>query len=398
MAELEKYRDQVYVCTRCGQCGVKYDYSEKVFGVCPPGEHSAGFYTNLPSGRLGIALEIFEGNLTLSDLSGAPVEAIYECTLCANCREKCESISMETLKPLIDIPAIVKALRADLFAAGVEVPEGVMRYGEAVEKTYNSFGAPTEKRADWLLPEIKVAKDADTVFFAGCHAAYQAPEVAQATAKILNKAGIEFSILGKDEHCCGDLLIMTGQLPLAREVARYNWERLKDKRVIISCALCYRCCEDEYPKLLGEEFKLDTYHIIEILAELIEDGELKFKGKKGKTKEKVTYHDPCELGRELKIYDEPRIIIEAIPGIELVELERNRENTWCCGGGGGLKGVDYDMAVEIGKDKVEEALATSAKRIVSACPSCKININDAIKAVGADLKAIDITELVVEAL
>ncbi|MGW8178642.1 MAG: (Fe-S)-binding protein [bacterium] len=304
---------------------------------------------------------------------------------------------METLKPLIDVPAIVKALRADLFAAGVEVPDGVMRFGEAVEKTYNIFGAPMEKRADWLLPEIKVATDADTVYFPGCHAAYQAPEIAQATAKILNKAGIEFSILGKDEHCCGDLLIMTGQLPLAREVARYNWERLRDKRVITSCAHCYRSFQDEYPKLLGKEYQIDAYHTVEILVELIEDGELKFK-KKGKTKEKVSYHDPCELGRELKMYDEPRIILEALPGIELVEMERNRGKTWCCGGGGVLKGVDYNMAVEIGTDKVEQALATGAKRIVSACPSCKTNINDAIRLVGADLKAIDITELVLESL
>ena len=91
---------------------------------------------------------------------------------------------------------------------------------------------------------------------------------------------------------------------------------------------------------------------------------------------------------------QPRQVIQSIPGIELVEMERNRENTWCCGGGGGLKGVNYDMSVEIGKDKVKEALATGAKRIISACPSCKTNINDAIRAVGADLKAIDITELV----
>ncbi|MFC2009683.1 heterodisulfide reductase-related iron-sulfur binding cluster, partial [Chloroflexota bacterium] len=117
-------------------------------------------------------------------------------------------------------------------------------------------------------------------------------------------------------------------------------------------------------------------------------------------REKLTYHDPCELGREMKMYDEPRIIIEAIPGVELVEMVRNRERTWCCGGGGGLKGVNFDMAVEIGMDKVKEALATGAKKIVSACPSCKININDAIRAAGAEaeIKAIDITELVVEAL
>jgi len=372
-----------------------YSSDEKVFRVCPAGEHSPGFWTNFPPGRLAVALEILEGNLNLSD---APVEALYDCTLCANCVQNCGAINLETSMPLIDIPAIVKALRADIFTAGVEVPEGVVGFGEAVEKKCNVFGAPKEERADWLLPEIKVATDSDTVFFPGCLAAYRVPEIARATAKILNKAGIEFSILGEEECCCGAPLIMTGQLPLAREMAQHNWERLKNKRVITSCAEGFRCFEEEYPKLLGEEYKLNTYHIVEILAELIEDGKLKFKSKKGKTKERVTYHDPCAIGRGMKVYDEPRIIIEAIPGVELVEMTRNRENAWCCGGGGGVKHANPDLSLEIGKDKVEEALATGAKRIISACPSCKTNINDAIKAIGADLKAIDITELVVEAL
>ena len=391
MSELEKYLRGVNGCVRCGICRTKYNPDEKIFRVCPTGEHSAGFWTNFPVGRVGVALDILEGNLSLSD---APVEAIYECTLCANCRQVCGALDMTTFKPLVDVPAITKAMRADLFAAGVEVPEGVAMFGEAIEKTYNIFGAPMEERADWLLPEIKVETDADTVYFPGCLAAYRVPEIAQATAKILNKLGIKFSILGEEEYCCGDPLIMTGQLLLAREVARHNWERLKDKRVITSCAGCYRCFDDEYPKLLGEEFKIDVIHTCMLLSDLIEEGKIKFKGE---IREKVTYHDPCELGRELKIYEEPRIVIESIPGIELVEITRNRENTWCCGGGGGLKGVNYDLALEIGKDKVEEAMATGAKTIVSACPSCKININDAIKATGTGLRAIDITELVAEA-
>jgi len=394
MAELEKYRTQVYSCLRCGVCRNKYNWDEKIFRGCPAGEHSGGFWINFSTGRVGVALDIMEGRLNISD---APVEAIYQCLLCANCREICGAMSMDSFQPLIDQPAIIKALRADMFAAGVEVPQGVVMLGEAVERTYNIFGAPQEERADWLTPDIKVATDADTVFFPGCLIAYRAPEIARATAKILNKAGIEFSIMGEEEYCCGNPLIMTGQLQLAREMAKYNYEHLKGKRIIISCPGCARCFEDEYPKLLGEEYKLDSYHIVEILTELIEDGDLKFK-KKGKTREKVTYHDPCELGRELKIYDEPRIILEALPGIELIEMERNKDKTWCCGGGGVLKGVDYNMAVEIGTDKVEQALVTGAKRIVSACPSCKTNINDAIRATGADLKAIDITELVLELL
>ncbi|MFC2009771.1 hypothetical protein ACFLT3_02455, partial [Chloroflexota bacterium] len=154
-------------------CSSKYDYDKKVYRSCAVGEHSAGFWTNLPAGRTAIALEIIDGNLTLSDLTNVSIEAIYECTLCANCRQQCGALDLETFEPVIDIPAIVKALRADIFAAGVEVPEGVARFGEAIEKTYNIFGAPKEERADWLLPEIKVATYADTVFFPGCLAAYR---------------------------------------------------------------------------------------------------------------------------------------------------------------------------------------------------------------------------------
>jgi len=393
--ELEKHIRSIYGCTRCGVCVHKYNpwgYKK----VCPVREHTVGLEPYTSRGKNQIAIGVLEGNI---EMTSELAEIAYTCLLCANCRQACGAIDMETFKPLIDVPSMVKALRADMFAAGVEVPEGVVKMGEAVERTYNIYGAPREERADWLTPDIKVATDADTIFFPGCLISYRNPEIAQATAKILNKVGIEFSIMGEEEYCCGNPLIMTGQLPLAREVARYNYERLKGKRVITTCAGCYRCFEHEYPTLLGEEYKLDTYHIMEILVELIEDGELKFQ-KKGKKREKVTYHDPCELGREMKVYDEPRIIIEAIPGVELVEMERNREYTWCCGGGGVVKGVNFDLAVDIGTDKVKEALATGAKKIVSACPSCKTNINDAIRAAGAEaeIKAIDITELVLEAL
>jgi len=395
MSELEKVRTQVYRCIRCGVCRAKYSHADKIFRVCPSGEHSAGFWRNFGTGRVGIALELFEGTLAFSDITPATVEAIYDCTLCANCREKCGALDMKTGKPLIDTPAIVKALRADLFDAGVEVPEAVNKFSEAIEKTKNIFGAPREEISDWLSPEIKVDKDADTVFFPGCLIAYRSPEIAQATARILNKLGIKFAILGEDEQCCGNPMLMVGNLFLARDLMRHNYELMQGKKVIASCAGCYRTFKEEYPKLLGEEYKLDAIHIVDLLTELIEAGKIKLNKV---SEQKVVYHDPCELGREMKVYDQPRKIIQSIPGIELVELERNRDNSWCCGGGGGVKGTNPDLSLVIGKDKVEEALATGAKTIVSACPSCKTNVNDAIKATGADLKAIDITELVAEAL
>ncbi len=397
MGQLEKYRQRVYRCTRCGTCRAKYNNAEKIFRVCPAGEHTSGFWINFPSGRVQMGLEVMEGRLTYTP---AAVKAIYDCLLCGNCRETCGALDMATFTPMIDHPAITKAMRADIFASGIPVPEAVTQYGNAIEKTHNVLMAAPEERASWLTPDIKVTKNANTVYFPGCLAAYRAPEVARATAKILNALGIKFDVIGEDEFCCGNPLIMTGQLDLAREVARHNAEQLKGKRIITACAGCFRTFTDEYPGLLGEESdKINCVHIVQVLAEQIQAGKLKFKAHKGK-KEKVTYHDPCELGRIMKVYDEPRIIINAIPGVELVEMARNKERTWCCGGGGGVKGTNPDLSLEVGKDKVKETLATGAKRIISACPSCKININDAIRKMGkeAEIKTIDITELVVEAL
>jgi heterodisulfide reductase subunit D len=391
MAELEKYLRGVNGCVRCGICRSKYNPDSKIFRVCPSGEHSAGFWTNFPSGRVAVALEILDGRLELTD---APVEAIYECLLCANCRQVCGALDMTTGKPLVDHPSIVKALRADLFASGVKLPEAVEMFCKSIENSQNILGAPVAERNDWLTDDIKLDPTANTIYFPGCLSTYREQEIARATANVLNIMNIPFNVLGEDEQCCGNPMLMVGNLFLARDLMHHNYESMKGKKVIASCAGCYRTFIQEYPKLLGEEYTVDATHIVKVLADLIDQGKVKFTKK---VKRKVVYHDPCELGREMGVYDEPRKILQAIPGIELVELERTRENTWCCGGGGGLKGVNFDMSVEIAGDKVKEALATGAKWIISACPSCKTNINDGIKAAGSDLVMKDIMELVIEA-
>ncbi len=392
MGELEKFYQDVYNCGRCGTCARKFKGPVK--GTCPVREHSSGFESTFSRGRTQVARAILEGDL---EYTPQMAQRIYECLLCGNCRQACGALDPETLKPCIDVPAITKAMRADIFASGVAVPAGVKMLGEGVEKSHNVLGAPHETRTDWVTPDIKLSKNADLIYFPGCITSYKAPEVARATAKILNKADVPFSILGEEEWCCGDPLLMTGQLDLAKEVARHNYELLKGKRVVASCAGCFRTLQELYPQLLGEEYQLDAVHTSQLLAELIESGKLKFKAHKGE-KKKVTYHDPCELGRDMKIFDEPRTVIQAIPGVELVEMARHGADAWCCGGGGGVKAVNYALSLEISKDKISDALETGAKTIVSGCPSCKQSISDAIKATGADLKVIDITELVAEAL
>ena len=389
--ELEKQIRGIYGCTRCGVCVHKYNpWGTK--RVCPIREHTGGLEPYSSRGRNQIAIGVLEGTI---ELSPELAEIAYTCLLCGNCRQACGAMDLlNNMKPLISQPDIMKALRADLFAAGVELPEAVNMFSNAIERESNIFGAPAAERRDWLTPDIKLDTDADMIYFPGCLVTYREQSTAVATAKILNTLDIKFNILGEDEQCCGNPMLMVGNLFLARDLARHNCDLLKDKKVITSCAGCYRTFKEEYPKLLGDECQIDAVHIVQLLADLIDQGKVKFTKE---IKEKVVYHDPCELGRLMGVYDEPRKILQSIPGLELVEFERTQIQTWCCGGGGAVKGVNFDLSVEIGGDKIEQAKEVGATMIVSACPSCKMNINDAIRANESDLVMKDITELVIEA-
>ena len=388
--ELEKHVRGLYGCTRCGVCVHKYGpWGDKK--VCPIREHTVGFEPYSSRGRNQVAIGVLEGTI---EITPELAEVAYTCLLCGNCRQACGCIDLDTFQPMIVQPHINKALRADLFASGVELPDHVDMFSNAIEREANIFGSPMAERTDWLTPDIKLDADADTIYFPGCLSIYREQSTAQSTAKILNILDIGFNILGEDEQCCGNPMLMMGNLFLARDLMRHNYELMKGKKVIASCAGCYRTFIQEYPKLLGEEYTVDAVHIVQLLAEMIDQGKVKFTKK---IKQKAVYHDPCELGRDTQTYDEPRKILEAIPGLEVVEFESNREQTWCCGGGGGVKGLNFDLSVEIAGDKVKQANDVGAKVIISACPSCKTNINDGIKAAKSDLLMKDIMELAIEA-
>lgn len=388
--ELEKHVRGIYGCTRCGVCVHKYSpWGDRK--VCPIREHTVGLEPYSCRGRNQISRGVLEGTI---EITPELAEVAYTCLLCGNCRQACGCIDLETFGPRIVQPHINKALRADLFTSGVELPPHVDMFCSAVEKAQNIFGYPKDERADWLTDDIKIDPNADTIYFVGCLSSFREIEIAQATAKVLNILEIPFNILGDDEQCCGNPMLMMGNLFLARDLMRHNCELMKGKKVIASCAGCYRILIQDYPKMLGEECNIDATHIVKVLAEQIEQGKVKFTKKVNK---KVVYHDPCELGRDTKTYDEPRKILEAIPGLKIVEFESTREQTWCCGGGGGVKGLDFDLSVEIAGDKVKQANDVGANVIISACPSCKTNIKDGIKAAGSDLDMLDILELVLKA-
>jgi Fe-S oxidoreductase len=293
-----------------------------------------------------------------------------------------------------------------------------------IEKHRNCYGKEQSHRPDWIPGGIKPASGADLLYFVGCRASFIGTEVAIATTKILHATKTRFAMLD-DEPCCGHFLLTTGQLEKARRLVKENLELIRNsgaKVVIFSCADCYKTVKVDYPKLLGfstSDLGFDVKHITELVDPWVKDGRLKLSHP---INMKLTYHDPCNLGRMgepwtdwegvreewgiLKpprtvrrgthgIYEPPRAILKAIPGIELVEMVRHHENAWCCGNEAGVREAFPDVSSWTASERLREAGSTGAEAIVSACPACKENFKDAARS---GMGVYDITELIAESI
>ena len=268
---------------------------------------------------------------------------------------------------------------------------------ERVTQKRNPYDEPKEKRPAWLPKDIKLADDPEVVFFTGCTEAYRMTPLAVATAKLLDKAGVKFTIMGEEEWCCGSPLLRTGQKgPVIQELAPHNvreMERHGWKVMVTACAGCYNTIKNDYPKMVGNP-SFELYHITEYFDKLIKDGKLKFTKE---FKKKVAYHDPCHLGRHAKVFDPPRNILKAIPGLELVEMKHERDDSQCCGAGGGFKSAFNDMAESIAADRVKEAVEAGAELIVTSCPFCQVNLIAGAKKAGLDLTTMDVVQVALQA-
>lgn len=210
------------------------------------------------------------------------------------------------------------------------------------------------------------------------------------------EAGVDFTTMGGEEWCCGFPLLSTGFADDAREFIKHNVSKIKELDIhtlVASCASCYHVWKHEcLSELAG--YDLEILHTTEYLARFVKDGRLELQ----EMDEVVTYHDPCDLGRNSGVYDAPREIIRSIPGIEFVELDHNREDSLCCGGGGNLQSVDADLAAEITKLRIQEIKETKASIVVSACQQCEQMLSAAVRKAGLPVRVMDISELLLEAI
>ena len=390
-------------CIHCGTCKSWYQskYWER---VCPSGEWK-NFDPYYLSGKMQLALGLINGRVKWSSQIARP---FFECTLCGACSEQCHVVETNGYRPIFDLAIpLLEAVRADAVSRGLG-PEEHQRMGKAIATSYNPYDEKHADRTAWLkeaVGEFQPSGKPDFVYFVGCTASYRQRNIAIATAKAFQKLGLNFAVLD-DEYCCGSPLLRTGQWNPVRDLARHNIEEVKKTgatTIVSSCPGCYKSWTHDYARenyggVLGIEHDFKVLHTTQLFADMLEKGDLKFRNSIDAT---VTYHDPCHMGRNLgdkAIYDAPRKLLCAIPGVKLVEMERNREVAWCCGSGGGVRSAFSDFALWTGKERVTEAKETGAGTLASTCPFCQRNLSDSSKALGMNMEIADVVELVEKAL
>lgn len=317
-------------------------------------------------------------------------ETVFKCTLCGNCQEVC---------PVgIQLRDLWGCLRQDMVQMK-SYPRQIDHIKDNLLKSHNVFDEDNDDRSQWVEdmddpPEHGFIKDkVEVVYFSGCVASYfpMAQKIAISTAEILNTAKINFTLLGKEEWCCGFPLIGAGLKNQCNEIIEHNVSAVRKKEartIIFSCPSCYQMWQEHYPP----EFEL--LHVTEYLNRLVKNKSLRLKN----LPLTVTYHDPCDLGRGARVFDAPRELIHSIPGINFIELEHNRESCRCCGGGGNLEMIDAELSAKIAGKKIDEILKTGASTVITSCQQCVRTMTGYARRNKVPLKIMDITELLKTAL
>jgi len=260
-------------------------------------------------------------------------------------------------------------------------------------------GTPTAKRLAWMknLP-VRPLKKAVVLYWVGCVVATRTPNTARAVVNVLGKANVDFTLLGEKEGCCGYVLLASGLWKEAKDVAAHVVERVKEAGVrvlVTSCAGCYYTFSELYPEVLNVEMPVEVVHTSQFAHNLIKNGQLELKG----LNLKVTYHDPCSLGRHSKVFDEPRNVLKAVPNLQLVETPLNRRRARCCGAGGGLWSFNYPVSVNSAYVRlVNDVVPLGVDALTTACPTCHVNLRHASVKKSLGIKIYDIMEIIAKSL
>ena len=372
----------------------KFVQQYDLLGCIQCGRCSAGCPLALTS-PLNVRRIIYEF-LVRDKLDVKQVPEIWDCTTCTTCTLRCPKG--------LDPAMILVGMRRVLTEGGRVKPT----IRDALESTFK-FGNPWErgkaKRSEWAqglnVKDLTGGGEAEILYFVGCTPAYddRVQAVAKAMVKVFQKAGVDFGILGNEEICCGSEMRRLGEEGLFEFLVEDSLEIFKQhgvKRMVTTSPHCYNTFKNEY-----EGLDFEVQHYTQFVADLIEQGKLVFSGEAPPTMKVVTYQDPCFLGKQNGVYDEPQAILQSIPGLQFVDFDRSRERSVCCEGGGGRMWVEASGDGErLAETRVKDALALDAEVIATACPFCMLTLEDAVKTTGAEgsIEILDIIELVAQAI
>jgi heterodisulfide reductase subunit D len=379
-------------CTRCGACAHSCPaYAPTGEDYAVPAWKSVQFRKLLNRQRGFLSAIRGHRPVPREWLRNISAKGLYLCTLCGRCMPGCV-FNIQNLE-------LWEKLRSIIFEEK-EASPNLMKVSESLETRRNPYDCNHNERLSWvkeLGPEdIKIGLKAETLYYVGCTSSYQEKGMASATARILTKLNYDWSLFGKDEWCCGDPHIAVGDQDKAREFAQHNLEialSLGARKIITSCAHCYRMWKWKYPQLLGKKHDLEILHTTECLQRGLESGSLKLE----KTSSKVTYHDPCYLSRLGGVVNEPRRVLSEIAD-NYAEMKERKFDTFCCGGGGMTEAANKELWVKIADERFRQAKTIEPELLISACPFCRRSLTQAAERSESKMQVLDITELVARQL
>ena len=368
----EKGGEAFKSCYQCGLCDV----------VCPWNRVR----------KFSMRKIVREATFGLTDIES---DDIWLCSTCGTCPQQCPR-DVRQIESGVALRRI--ATEYGVFPTTAKPVRGV---SASLTAEGNPLNEKREDRAKWAegLSVKPFTEEMEVLYFSGCYLSYdpRLKKVAAATASILNKAGIDFGILGTQENCCGESIRKTGDEELFKRLAKENIKNFIDngvKKILVSSPHCYHTFKNEYPEFM---VNFEVVHITQYVSELINEGRLELNKEYAK---KVTYHDPCYLGRHNGIYDEPRDVLKKVPGLELNEMSESRETSLCCGGGGGRIWMETLKGERFSDFRIEQAVGVGAEVLATSCPYCITHFEESRLSLedNENLVIKDITEIVAEVI
>jgi heterodisulfide reductase subunit D len=359
--------------------------------MCPP-YNKFGFFTYCGGGMLYLGRALL---LNLIEPSSEVLRVVSKCTMCGFCGGICELVKVAP--PHLPVHEMISIIKAELIEQGVEVSQGEKAIIDSVKKEKNPFGVSHDKRRKAhktvLNPKAKV------IIFSGCFNTLRRRNGLDAAMRILEKAQVDFSLLG-DEWCCGAPLLDMGYRKGISELAEHNIREIGAmgaKKVVFLCPHCLSIFSSLYPQMTDTQISVELVYVTQFILDLARRGVLKFSNS-SRSQKKVAFHDPCYLARYNGDVESVRELLRLVPSVELVEMRRSRGETYCCGAGGGVKISDPEYSAWIGGERMKEFITTDAEELITSCPHCVDQFLDAKRKVGKDFLITDSSEFLLEYL